>query len=179
VPETAELPAVSDFDALYRAHYPAVLRAAYAITLDLEEGREITQETFLRLWEHRDRLAPGSNEKAWLMRVATNLGISYRRSLLVHFRARRQAGPEQDPVALALAGIEGQRVRRALAVLKPRERAVLALRFDHDLSFAEVGEVLGHPEATARTWCRRAVERLRHELLPSTAINPVTEEVTS
>lgn len=152
-----------------------MLRVAYAITLDLEVAREITQEAFLRLWERRDRLAAGSNEAAWLTRVTTNLAISHRRGVLARLRHRPAEPYEADPAALAIARIEAHAVRLALLVLKPRERAVLALRYEQGLSFAEVGAALGRPEATMRTWCHRALEKLQRRLRAGES-HPLVEE---
>ena len=52
-------------------------------------------------------------------------------------------------------------VGQSLACL---QRAAVVLRFFDDLSFAEVGEALGCPEATARSHVHRALARLRSEL---------------
>src|SRR6266567_3577168 len=68
------------FHGIYTSTYRAVIGCAYFIVLDRDIAAEITHDAFLRLWEHHGRLASGSNEKAWLIRVVTNLGISYRRS---------------------------------------------------------------------------------------------------
>ncbi len=157
-------PGSERFDSLYRVVYPIVVRSAYLIVLDLEVAREIAHETFLRLWERRDRLAPNSNEKAWLMRVATNLAISHRRTILTRLRRRPDPVAMPDPASLAHAQIERDEVRHALLTLRPRERAVLALRYEQDLSFAEIGSLVGRPEATVRTWLHRALEKMRSRL---------------
>lgn len=135
-----------------------------AITLDLEAARDITHEAFARLWERRDRLAPDSNERAWLMRVTVNLAISHRRGLLR--RLRHPAGVETppDPAALAVRHLENARMRAALLELRSRERAVLALHYGRGLSFAEIGDVLQQPESTVRSWSHRALQKLRTEL---------------
>lgn len=173
--ETNEPAAARDFDALYRRLYPQLLRASYAITLDLEVAREITHEAFLRLWERRDRLAADSNEKAWLMRVATNLALSHRRGVLVRRRHSAAQAIGADPAAVALARIEGDAMRQALRTLQPYERAVLDLRYQQDLSFLEIGELLGRPEATVRTSCHRALEKLHRHLDVSTVARPVAK----
>jgi len=140
------------------------VRAAYAITFDLEVAREISHEAFMRFWERRDRLAPDSNEKAWLMRVAINLAISHRRGFLVGLRHRTLVTASADPARLALDRIEGAAMRQAMLSLDRRERAVLAMRYGRDLSFAEIGSLLQRPEGTVRTVCRRALHKLHRRL---------------
>lgn len=160
------------FDSLYRSLYSGLVRSVYLIVLDGEVAQEITHEAFLRLWQRRDRLAPGSNERAWLMRVATNLAISHRRSLLTRWRMRQEPVTCADPGAVALAQMELAEMRRALLTLKPRERAVLALRFGEDLSFAQIGSVVGRPEGTVKTWLHRALAKLRVRLESPSPVAP-------
>lgn len=98
------------------------------------------------------------------MRVTVNLAISHRRGFLVGLRHRLAAPASPDPAAVAISRLEGQRMREALLRLHPRERAVLALRYGRELSFAEIGAILGKPEGTVRTSCHRALQKLRLRL---------------
>lgn len=155
---------VAGFEALYRGLYPLVVRTVYLVTMDASAAQEITHEAFLRLWEHRGRLGEKANEKAWLMRVAMNLAIDHRRSLLNRLRLRTATPLSADPASVALAHLERDEMRRALRRLGARDRAVLALRFDQQLSFREIGQVLGRSEATVKTWVHRAIARLARKL---------------
>lgn len=98
------------------------------------------------------------------MRVVVNLAISHRRGLLARFRHAVPPAVAPDPSSVAIAHVEGQRMRHALFILEPRERAILALRFGRDLGFAEIGNMLGQPEATVRTICHRSLQKLRRRL---------------
>ncbi len=152
------------FEALYRGLYPLVVRTVYLVVLDPDIAQEICHEAFLRLWQHRNRLGEQANERAWLMRVAINLAIDYRRSLLTALRHRGSDAPDLDPATAALARIEREEMRRALLSLGRRDRALLALRFEQDLSFPEIGRIFGRPEATVKTWVHRALDRLQREM---------------
>ena len=55
-------------------------------------------------------------------------------------------------------------MRKELLTLHPRERAVLALRYGREMSFAEIGAILRQPEGTVRTSCHRALQKLRLRL---------------
>ena len=66
-----------------------------------------------------------------------------------------------DPVEReALAGA----LEAAMARLKPEQRAAVTLRYEEGLSFADIGEVLGVPEATARSHVHRARKELARRL---------------
>jgi RNA polymerase sigma-70 factor (ECF subfamily) len=152
------------FEALYRSLYPLVVRTVYLVVLNPDVAQEICHEAFLRLWQHRSRLGDNANEKAWLMRIAINLAIDHRRSLLTALRHRGADAPPPDPATAALAHIEREEMRRALLRLRRRDRALLALRFEQDLSFPEIGRIFGRPEATVKTWVHRALDQLYREM---------------
>jgi RNA polymerase sigma-70 factor, ECF subfamily len=152
------------FDALYSSTYRAVMGCAYFVVLDREIAAEITHDAFLRLWEQYGRLAAGSNEKAWLIRVATNLAISHRRSRGAAWRRHLEYQEPVDPGLQALNNLELVRVRRALLTLEARDRAVISLRFDQGLGFAEIGAIVGKSENTVKTRFHRALDTLRHLL---------------
>jgi RNA polymerase sigma-70 factor (ECF subfamily) len=152
------------FEALYRDLYPLVVRTVYLVVLNPDIAQEICHEAFLRLWEHRSRLGVNANEKAWLMRVAINLAIDHRRSLFTALRYRGTDAPVLDPATAAVGQLEREAMRRALRRLRRRERALLVLRFEQDLSFPEIGRILGRPEATVKTWIHRALDRLQREM---------------
>lgn len=136
----------------------------YFVVLDRDTAAEITHDAFLRLWEHYGRLPAGSNEKAWLIRVATNLAISYRRSQGAAWRRHVEYHEPADPGLQALNNLELVRVRRALLILEPRDRALISLRFDGGLGFAEIGKVVGKRENTVKTRFHRAIDMLRRQL---------------
>jgi len=88
------------FEALYVGLFPLVIRTVYLVVLDRDIAQEITHEAFLRLWQNRQRLGEHPNEKAWLMRVAVNLALDHRRSLLTALRHRQAEPPMPDPARL-------------------------------------------------------------------------------
>nr|WP_277445126.1 RNA polymerase sigma factor [Pelotomaculum isophthalicicum] len=69
-------------------------------------------------------------------------------------------GPEQT----MLDSAEQVSVRRAVAGLPERERAIVFLRYYQGLSYAEIAAVLGIPEPTVGTRLHRAREKLRKKL---------------
>jgi RNA polymerase sigma-70 factor (ECF subfamily) len=152
------------FNGIYTSSYRVVLGSVYFVVLDREVAAEITQEAFLRLWQHRDRLSPESSARAWLIRVAVNLAVSHRRSLAALWRRKVDIPEPIDPGSEAVDNVEVARVRQALLRLRQIDRAVLSLRFDEGLAFAEIGVILGRPENTVKTRFHRSLARLRRAL---------------
>jgi RNA polymerase sigma-70 factor, ECF subfamily len=162
--QVTEVGARWEFEALYLEVYPLVVRTVYLVVFDRDVAQEITHESFLRLWQQRNRLRDAEHPRAWLMRVAVNLAIDHRRSWVAGLRHRLLPTPSPDPAVLALNRLEIEDMRRQLLRLKPRDRAVLALRYEQGLTFPEIGRILGRPEPTVKTLLHRALGRLRRDI---------------
>lgn len=129
-----------------------------------EEAAEVVQETFVRVAEHRDRLAGVREPRWWLLAVANRLAIDRCRR-----QRRRTAGLEAcaelvAPEADVAMAVDAARACASLAQLPGRLRAVVYLRYFGEMSFAEIGRSLGIPTFTAASRHRLAVSRLRRLL---------------
>ena len=81
-------------------------------------------------------------------------------------RRRRPAVELDDLLLVATAadparGVDAARLTRWLHRLPARQRGALFLRFFAELSFAEIGRILGIPTFTAASRCRLGLARLR------------------
>ncbi len=125
-----------------------------------EQAADIVQETHLRLWGELSAGRRIDDIDAWTFRVA------YRLVMDDHRLGRRV----RDLVGRLTVGrptVTHVSVDDALSLwpvvdrLPPRERAALYLRYRADLSFEQVGHVMGITTASARTYASRGTERLR------------------
>jgi RNA polymerase sigma-70 factor, ECF subfamily len=155
VPEGRE----AAFEAFYRCEYSSVVRAAYLITGDAEEARDVAQEAFARAYERWRSVAKLERPGAWAQRVAVNLAVSWRRRQ----RARlRSVLPVPGSTVAPDEGIPD--VVAALRHLPPAQRAVVVLRYYADYSIAEVARILGKPPATVRALSAKGTAALRKRL---------------
>lgn len=134
------------FDALFQQYWPRLCELLFRLTGDWHESEDLALETFLRLYQQppdHDQNLPG-----WLYRVATNLGLNAirarKRRLVYEEEAVRQdlvgqdsSEPTPDPAQALEQSQERQRVRAALAAIKPRSATLLLLRYS-GLSYAEI-----------------------------------------
>ena len=157
------------FGELVRRHERMVLRllARYA---GADEARDLAQRAFLKAFEAARRARfwrPGSDVpfRAWLLRVAVNLARNRSRDLRRWARAPEDAAERVPVAAVGTAALEAaersRAVRAAVPELPRRQREVLTLRVDAELSFAEIGEVLGITENNAKVHFHHAARRLR------------------
>jgi len=165
------------FGELVRRHEPLVLRIVRRWAGSTDDALDLAQRTFLKAFEAARRTLRRASEKerhgfvfkAWLVRIAVNVGKNHRRDA---GRARRaplealggaEASPAIAPAALQ-AEQEARRMRAAVLGLPRRQREVLTLRIDAELPFAEIAEALGTTENSAKVTFHHAVKRLREQL---------------
>ena len=135
------------------------------IVRDDDVAQDLLQETMLRAWKALGRLAPGSNERAWLYRIATNASLNHQRS-----RARERAALSRHAAELAEAREtdDGRRdvadrtgLWAEVARLPERQRLALSLRFADDLGYEEIAARIGGTAAAARANVYQATQRLK------------------
>jgi RNA polymerase sigma-70 factor (ECF subfamily) len=142
----------------------------YLLTLGLDPGRaqEATQEVFLRLYQVLRRGAEIQNLRAWVFRVAHNLGLDW--------RARERSLPLEPGLEAILsdgrpridaAMIQDERMTQigeAWKVLSPQQRQCLHLRAE-GLRYREIAEAMGISISTVREFLSRAIARLQKAVL--------------
>lgn len=165
------------FCQLVQRHEKLVLHVVRRYATSRDDARDLAQRTFLRAFQAAGRtLSPNRRAaieafplRAWLLRIALNLGRN-------HHRQRRRWAPAPlkaingcaTTSATALERLleqeKQQRVRAEVLILPRRQREVLGLRIDAGLSFREIGEALGISETNAKVHFHHAVKRLRCSL---------------
>jgi RNA polymerase sigma-70 factor (sigma-E family) len=144
-----------------RSH--ALLRCAWLLTCDTGRAEDLLQIALARSWQHWGRIAQG-NPEAYVRRVLFTTYLTWWRR---RWRAEvpSAALPERagaEDVAADSAGRDG--LRRALAGLTRRQRAVIVLRYVEDRSVAETAELLGCSAGTVKTVAFRALNALRADV---------------
>ncbi len=178
------------FDELVRKHQRTVYRLACRLLGDADDAGDATQETFLRAYENLPRFRADGNFRNWLLTIATNHCMSFRR-----YRGRRLMEPlddtvkgkppdwapraPADPAHETEAKAELLRVREAMASLPPRQRAAISLFTLDDLSIAGVAQIMRCSQGTVKATIHRARENLRQALRDDGASEPVTARAPS
>ncbi len=138
---------------------------AYLLYLGVSRDRaqEVTQEVFLRLYQTMRKGTPVENARAWLFRVAHNLGLKVRTRerafRLVDADWERFIHSSDSAESLLLGRERNGRVAAALAELSPQQRHCLYLR-SQGLRYREIAEVMRISSSTVNEFLRRAIARL-------------------
>ena len=156
---------------LVERHHAELYRYALAMLRDVASAEDAVQGAFERAFVALGRYPEGRIKtlalRAWLYRitlnVVRNLVRGRRREVPVgetpdepdkRFRAAPDLAPGEDREAWL-------DVLEVLKLLPDRQRVAVVLRYVQDLPYAEISEVTGWPESTAKTLVRRGIGRLR------------------
>jgi len=161
------------FEAIFTRYYSLVYRLAYRCVGQSDEAEDIAQEVFLRYYRVPPQAESEEEQRAWLCRVATNLGLNALRSRQrrasreekVGDAARRSTPDEeerQNPEQHALAGEQAELVRSVLAELPERQQTYLLLR-SIGLSYAEIAQATGVAAASVGALLARAEREFRRK----------------
>jgi len=152
-----------------RGHRPEVLAdllerygreiqgVAYLVLRDRAAAEDVLIDTLLSAFDHAGSLRDPDALRPWLLRIATNRALAFRRSgaRLVQLQVvpEHEAPATDEAQRLVLLGVVGE--------LPPRMRAAVVLRYYADLSVRDVAAALGTSENTVKTQLRESLERLR------------------
>ncbi|QVL34619.1 RNA polymerase sigma factor [Telmatocola sphagniphila] len=152
----------SAFTSLVNTYWDRLYRWLVQVTRDSHAAEDLAQETFLKAFSRLDRFTAGSNFRAWIFRIAHNNWVNLQRvnrkqkAELPEELSEWEPGPDQR----AQDRDDLRSLLNDVAKLAPDFRAAIMLRAEGELSFKEIGEVMGVPEETARWRVFKARQRL-------------------
>jgi RNA polymerase sigma-70 factor (ECF subfamily) len=172
----------SAFNLLVKRHSPDLYRIIHRMSSDSSETEAIVQETFLRVWQILR--SPRSRAQDWtkpffpyLVTIAINLARDrWRKDRFLDFSGLEDIqevlpSPMPDPEAQVEETETLRALAEAVAELPTAYKAVIALRYEAGLSYAEIAEILELPINTVRTHLHRAKIRLREVLAERGSLN--------
>lgn len=168
------------FEEIVRRYQDKITNHVYYLLHDYETAVDISQETFIRLFQHAERYRADFSFSTYIYRIAQNLAISVirqrkRRGLFqMPFFTSDKDGDEIEVeiadtriIAPADVMIDDERlaaVRRAITTLPENYRIPLVLRDVEEKSYEEIGEILNLPDGTVKSRINRARNLLKEKL---------------
>lgn len=152
--------AESAFRALVHARGDALARTAYLLTGDWGRGEDLVQSALATTWSHWKTLREPDAAEAYARRCMARLATSWWRR---RWRGEVPTGslPDHHGASPYDAVDVADSVRRALALLTPRQRSVVVLRYFDDLSETDTAAALGVAIGTVKSTHAAAIARLR------------------
>ncbi len=154
------------FEHYVRTSSVSLLKFAFLITRDREDAHDAVQDALTGLYPRWKQVSRTGGVDGYVRRSIINAHVSRWRKLHRLVLSEEpdvlpQAPSVADPADRVAAADEALRL---CGELPPLQRAAVVLRFYEDRSFAEIGDILGCPEATARSHVHRALATLRTRL---------------
>jgi len=151
------------FVELYDRYVLRVYRYMLHRTGDEMVAEDLTSQVFLDALKNLPRLSPRVPLGAWLFTIARRRIADYFRGLQpIASLEETQNLPsiDVDPLKGLIQTERLKDLEAQLATLDERERELLRLRFTAELSFAEIGVLLGQKENTIKKSFYRLLDRL-------------------
>lgn len=157
------------FEAFYRRHEAVVATYLHRRTRDPHHTADLAAEVFAQALMRPDAFSGDGPAIGWLLGIARHLHLRQLRSGAVERRAVDRLGAQlaapSDATASRLDALLGDDARAvllaALADLPDEQRAAIVSYVVDELSYAELAEAIGIPEATVRKRVSRGLGRLR------------------
>lgn len=183
--ETFEQNALSHLDAMYSV--------AYRLTRSSSQAEDLVQDAIVKAMRARDQFQPGTNMKAWLLRIVTTTFLNqYKRGGLERDVLE---GPDADPLAdgwmststiramrdaesLALQPLLQEELQVALDALPEEFRLAVVLSDIEEMSYKEIADIMGCPIGTVMSRLHRGRKILQSALYEhAVALGIVNESV--
>lgn len=172
------------FEVLVERYQHRLVGLMYHLVGRIEEAEDLTQEVFLRIYKARKGYRPRAKFSTWIFTIANNLAMN-------HLRGKgrnpsvNMGGGNDSTGSQALPSLGGQLtsrdgtpsaqmrqvelsdvVRDALEQLGDDQKVAVLLNKFEDMSYAEIGDVMGRSEAAVKSLLARARNELRGRLEP-------------
>ena len=151
------------FEAAFRLQFPRLLALGLATGLSREDAADLAQETMARLHARWEEVSQMQAPEGWTRRVMVNLVIDHHRRHKVEQSAlgRLAARPVVERSSPAGGEVD---LGGLLAVLPPRQRAVVAMYYLEDVSLSEIADALGIATGTVKASLFKARQSLAARL---------------
>lgn len=149
---------------LYRRTRTAVYGLALSYVKNAHDAQDVTQDTFVRVWDSAYQYKPQGSPMGWLLAVARNLALM---KLRQGARQEQLEDEEWDAIPAespAVTPEDRQVLQQAMAALTDEERQVVMLHAVTGLKHREIAHLLEMPLATVLSKYHRALKKLRVQL---------------
>lgn len=138
------------------------------IVLNASEAEELAQETFVRVWQQREKFRAGAEFRPWVFAIAVNLARNrlrwWRRRPSVTLDEWTETGEPGDGGSAAVMAERAAAVREAVAALPLELREALVLFEYEEMAHADIAVALGCTPKAVESRIYRAREKLRARL---------------
>lgn len=154
------------FAAAYKQSRDAVYGYLVYMTKDTSLAEDLSQEVFLRMFLHLGKFREEASVRTWALSIARNVFLSYAKRRQPVLLEEHDWEPKPDisrnlPEEEILRREQAESVHRCLMCLGEQERTVLLLRDFQELSYEEIGMVMGLKTEVVKSRIYRARQKFK------------------
>ena len=159
---------IEEFNKLVNRLKDKMYRVSLRIVKYDEEARDIVQDSLVKIWKIRDRLATIDNVDAYCMMITRNMSIDKLRSRkMVTTDISEQYDLKSntaDPERLSIVRDELRMVKKIIEQLPENHRTVLELRDIEGYSYKEISDMTGYTLDKVKVYLYRARLKLKEQI---------------
>ncbi len=153
-------PIEQEFTKVVREHKGTIYTVCYMFSKDEDEVADLFQEILINIWKGFENFRGDSSMRTWIWRISFNTCVSYekrksRRGSTIPLSLNINLYDDSDEDTRQIKMLQ-KRIRQ----LGPFDRAIVLLWLD-DLSYAEIGEIVGISEKNVSVRLVRIREQLK------------------
>ncbi len=163
---------MSSLEKIYAENIDAIFLYGKKYTQDHDLIGDMIQDLFIHLWESRKNLSTPTSIKAYLLR-------SFKNRLIDHFRKSKKIEPigeyntsqnldpsiEDEIIQIESQAFSNQKLSKALENLTSKQKEIIHLRYNQNLPYEEIAEILEINYQSVRNLAHRAITIMRKEFL--------------
>jgi RNA polymerase sigma-70 factor (ECF subfamily) len=160
------------FNILVKRHVNSVYLFIYKLVGNKEDAEDITQETFIKVWQKLSKFDTDKNFKTWLFSIAKNTAVDkLRKKKSINFSSldtednsdfeSNLVDTELLPDEIFTKQESTEALTKALAQLSDNQKLIIHLHITEELTYEEISEIIGKPMNTVKSQHGRAINKLR------------------
>ena len=151
------------FDELMIRYERQIYRVCYRFVENREDAMDLAQEIFIKAFEHLGTFRRESSLKTWLYRIAMNHCINHVKKNVREFVEVTETTGRVDASVHSQIEDREQRehFRRLVKQLPPKQKAILEMRINDQLSYEEIARMSGRSVSTIKASVFFALDKLR------------------
>ena len=161
----------SDFEELFRKHFPEVLKHCQRIVQNKEDAEELAAETFVKAYLNLAKYNPKrANFRTWIFIIATNTSLDFLRSAFLKKKQKTQSlnkmvskeDDSPDPVEQSEHHQLIQFINDCLEVLQTKQKLAVSLYYLQGFTLQEIAQIFGkNSPNTARKRIKNGAKNLK------------------
>ena len=153
-------PIEQEFTKVVREHKGTIYTVCYMFSKDEDEVADLFQEILINIWKGFENFRGDSSMRTWIWRISFNTCVSYEK--------KKSRKGSTSPLSLSINLFDDsdedtrqiKMLQKRIRQLGPFDRAIVLLWLD-DLSYAEIGEIVGISEKNVSVRLVRIREQLK------------------